>query len=69
MYLERQIRETTFACSLNTLVNSNDFVIVGNKEGKIIVYNLKNGQIEKTFNVSVSPIVDIVVLEEGTEES
>lgn len=62
-YLERQIKNQSFACSLNTLLNSSERLVVGTKDGKIIVYNLKNGMMEKQLNVNVSPIVDFILLE------
>jgi len=43
-YLEKQIKNNTFICSLNTLYNSNDSLIVGGKDGKIKIYDLKTGE-------------------------
>ena len=62
-YLEKQIKNNTFICSLNTLYNSNDSLIVGGKDGKIKIYDLKTGEADQIYNINLGPIVELLALE------
>lgn len=61
-YLEKSIKNNCFVCSLNCLSDSKT-LLTGGKDGKIKLFNLESGSLERTLTANLGPIVEILVLE------
>ena len=61
-YLEKSIKNNCFVCSLNCLSDSKT-LMTGGKDGKIKLFNLESGSLERTLTANLGPIVEILVLE------
>lgn len=61
-YLERGIKNNCFVCSLNCLQDSK-ILLTGGKDGKIKLWNLETGEIERTLTANLGPIVEIMIFE------
>lgn len=61
-YLEKSIKNNCFVCSLNCLSDSKT-LLTGGKDGKIKLFNLESGNLERTLTANLGPIVEILVLE------
>ncbi len=61
--LERIITNCGLVCSLRSLVLAPDLVLVGNKDGKVMMVNVHNGDTVKTLTVGRGSVIEMSVIE------
>ena len=49
-------------CSLREVYLEPNLIIAGNKEGKILIVNVKTGEVERRFTVGKSSVIEMVVV-------
>ncbi len=60
--LDKMVVNCGLVCSLREVTLEPNLIVVGNKEGKIFIVNLRTGEIERKFTVGKSSVIEMVLI-------
>lgn len=67
--LERTIQNNAMVCSLNSSQLRSDLIVTGTKDGRIKLWNIATGELEKSLVANNGAIIELVVVERESKPS
>lgn len=67
--LMRKVQSSCLVCSMVASQLHEDAIVMGDKEGRVKIINVSNGQVLKTINCSSNYLIQLILIERSSKPS